>query len=73
MKDTTTRAIQEFIDAHPRPGGGPVEHLRHVVAVFHDSPADDYVLTASSNIYGDGIKTGLTHGDLRALLQRLGG
>ncbi len=73
MKTTARRAIQEFTEQHPQPGDDPIEHLRHVVAVYHDTPADDYVLIASSNIYGDGVRTGLTHGDLRALLQRLGG
>lgn len=47
------------------------EALAHVLLAFADSPDDRMVLQATSGIYGDGVRTGLTHGDLRALQAEL--
>jgi hypothetical protein len=65
-------------DAHPYPSADPLQRLRHTVSVFADAPDDEVVVMATNGIYPtgdtlDGRSTGLTHGDLRALLARLGG
>lgn len=50
----------------------PVEALAHVLAVYDGEPDDRLMIQATSGIYGNGIRTGLTLGDLRALAARLG-
>jgi hypothetical protein len=60
-------AIQQYGDAPAT----PVQALVHVLAVYADSPDDTLVVQATNGIYGDGVRTGLTMGDLRALAARL--
>jgi hypothetical protein len=48
----------------------PAEALTHVLAVYADEPDDRLVIEATNGIYGDGVRTGLTMGDLRALAAR---
>lgn len=45
----------------------PIDALRHTLAIYAESPDDDQAITATSNIYGPLVRTGLTFGDLRAL------
>jgi hypothetical protein len=65
--------------AHPYPSADPLDRLRHTVSIFRSSDADAIaVLATGGNIYPNkdcisGGQTGLTHGDLRVLLDRLGG
>jgi hypothetical protein len=73
MARTVDRAMREFVEQHPRPGNNPVDHLRHIVEVFADSDPDEWVVMASSNAYGPGVRTGLTRGDLAAILALLDG
>lgn len=49
----------------------PAEALAHVVKVYADSADEALVIMATSNVYGDGVRTGLTMGDLRALNARV--
>lgn len=56
-------AIEEYGPAPTTAFGA----LEHVLAVFADAPNDRIVLEATNGIYGDGIRTGLTIGDLRAI------
>jgi hypothetical protein len=49
----------------------PAEALAHVLKVLADEPDDALVVKATDGIYGDGIRTGLTMGDLRALAAQL--
>ena len=65
------RRDYEFIAQHPHPGDDPVTCLAHVLDLFAESPDDEFVVIATSSIYGDGEKTGLTWADLRALAARL--
>jgi hypothetical protein len=68
-------------DSHPYPSADPVQRLRHAVSLFAGQHPENVAISATSNIYptrdclpgGSGYETGLTHGDLRALLARLGG
>lgn len=53
----------------PRPDGTPLGNLRHTIAVFEGTDDERVVLMATSGIYGK--TTGLTLGDLRALLRSL--
>jgi hypothetical protein len=56
----------------PRPDGTPIGNLRHTLAVHADHVPDDrMVLPATSGIYGH--VTGLTLGDLRAVLALIDG
>lgn len=58
---------------HAYPGDDPVARLRHTLDVYGDDARDDeWVKIATTGIYGQGIKTGLTWGDLRAIAERLG-
>jgi hypothetical protein len=58
-------------DRLPAPGDTPIEHLRHTVAAFEDAPEDDRAISATGGIYPDRPWTGVTWGDLRAILVRL--
>lgn len=55
----------------PDPDGTPIGNLRHTVAVCCDTPDSVWVVGATVNIYAH--RTGLTMGDLRALLAQLEG
>jgi hypothetical protein len=62
-------AIEKYGDAP----ANALQALAHVVAVFDDTPDDRMMVQATSNIYGDRVQTGLTMGDLRALLGLIDG
>ena len=72
------RAIRASL---PEPDGTLLGNLRHTVAVFAEVAAEREVIRATSGIYPAGTPgsftrgtvtvTGLTHGDLRALLTQL--
>lgn len=47
----------------------PTARLRHVVDIYDVQGGDDRLLvTATSNVYGSGVSTGLTWGDLAEIL-----
>ena len=60
-------AIAQYGDAPTT----PTEALAHTLAVLRDRPDSELVVMATSGVYGDGIRTGLTLGDLRAIAGRL--
>ena len=48
-------------------------NLEHTLQVFGDQWDDaDHVVTATQNVYGRGVWTGLTVGDLRLIAQHIG-
>lgn len=49
----------------------PIDALAHVLCAFADLPDDHMVMEVTRGIYGEGVVTGLTLGDLRALQQQL--
>ncbi|MGW0920107.1 hypothetical protein ACWD3J_13955 [Streptomyces sp. NPDC002755] len=49
----------------------PTAALTHVLTVHADLPDSDLVVKATDGIYGDGVRTGLTMGDLRALAAQI--
>jgi len=58
-------------DRLPAPGYTPVERLRHTVAAWPTVLDERMAVTVTQDVYGDGVATGLTWGDLRAILVRL--
>lgn len=52
----------------PEPGDDPISHLRHTLAGYTESQDDGMPISCTYNVYGDGVRTGLTWGDLRAIL-----
>jgi hypothetical protein len=65
--------MQRFVDEGkaglPAPGTTPIEHARHTLAAFPNTPDGEFVVTATSGVYAE--STGLTWGDLRALVKAL--
>lgn len=61
-------ALAQYGDVAP---ANPTEALAHVLKVYADEPDDRLMVEATNGIYGDGVRTGLTMGDLRALSARL--
>lgn len=59
---------RDFAQEYPHPGDDPLARLRHTLSVFAAQPASEWAIVATSNAYPDGGKTGLTWGDLRAIL-----
>jgi hypothetical protein len=51
----------------PRPGDDPIERLQHVNRVYAGQEGESMAVMATSNIYGHGVTTGLTFGDLAVL------
>lgn len=49
----------------------PAEALAHVLCAYADQPDDRMMIEATIGIYGDGVRTGLTIGDLRAIQHQL--
>jgi hypothetical protein len=69
----STRAQQEFEQKHPHPGDDPIARLRHTLDIFGDDADDDQMaVMATSGVYGNRVKTGLTWGDLRAIAEQIG-
>ncbi|WP_329142904.1 hypothetical protein OIU91_04425 [Streptomyces sp. NBC_01456] len=63
MNQIRREAMEQYGDAPAT----PVEALAHVLAVYADEPDGCLMIEATNNIYGQGVRTGLTMGDLRAL------
>lgn len=61
-------------DEMGRLGPEPVsayDRLTHTVQAFEGTPDSEFAIVATSGVYGQGVKTGLTWGDLRALVTAL--
>jgi hypothetical protein len=65
--------LQDTIARHGNAPSNALEALAHVVSVYEATPDDQTMVLATSNVYGDGVRTGLTMGDLRVLLGLLQG
>jgi hypothetical protein len=63
------RSAAEARAKYPDPKNG----LAHTLAVFADEPDESFVVVATGNIYGPGIRTGLTWGELRRVAAEVGG
>lgn len=67
--NTASRNAHNLREKLPPPGNTPIEHLRHTLAAHADTPHDGMAVLATSGVYD--TRTGLTYGDLRALLTLL--
>ena len=70
MSDPIKDAADEVAQFPPF-SDDPVDRLRHTLAAFADTPDDRQLVTATANVPGMPEWTGLTWGDLRALLAKL--
>jgi hypothetical protein len=61
-------AMEQYGDAP----GDALEALAHVLKVYADEHDSRLMIEATNNIYGQGVRTGITMGDLRELARRLG-
>jgi hypothetical protein len=71
MSAAMNRIRREMRDQYGPAPTTPAEALAHVLTVLADQPDDALVVKATDGIYGDGVHTGLTLGDLRALAAQL--
>ena len=67
MNQIRREAMEQYGDAP----ANAAEALADVLAVFADEPDDRLMIEATNGIYGQGVRTGLTMGDLRALAANL--
>ncbi|MGW1784887.1 hypothetical protein ACWCQQ_38155 [Streptomyces sp. NPDC002143] len=67
MNRIRREAIAEYGDAPAT----PTEALAHVLRVYACEPDDRLMIEATNGIYGQGVRTGLTMGDLRAIATHL--
>lgn len=67
MNQIRREAMEQYGDAPTN----AAEALTHVLAVYVDESDDRLMIEATNGIYGQGVRTGLTMGDLRALAASL--
>lgn len=67
------RIRQETIERLGPEPTTPAERLSHTLRAHAEQPDNWVVVEATNNVYGDGVRTGLTLGDLRALHRDLTG
>lgn len=67
MASSMYRMRQETIERLGPEPTTPAERLAHTLAAHADTDGSWLVVEATSGIYGDGIRTGITLDDLRAL------
>lgn len=58
--------------AWPQPPEDVIGKVLHLIDNFQGQPDDMWVARATQGIYGPGVTTGLTLGDLRKLIEILG-
>lgn len=73
MSGAMDRIRREAMEQYGDAPATAEEALAHVLKVYADEPESRLMVEATNGIYGDGVRTGLTMGDLRALADRLGG
>ena len=66
------RIRRESIEQYGPEPADALEALAHVVKVYADEHDSRLMIEATNNIYGQGVRTGLTIGDLREIAGRLG-
>lgn len=68
---TFDESQRHFRENYPNPGPDPMQRLAHVLEIYADRPDDAWAIEATRNVYSPGVTTGLTWGDLRALVNRM--
>ncbi len=71
MPDTQDQFRRDAIKTYGPPPATPDAALAHVLCAFAQQPDEEFVVVATNGIYGDGVRTGLTFGDLRAIQRQL--
>lgn len=71
MSAAMNRIRREAMDQYGDAPATAEDALTHVLKVWEGEPDSRVMVEATNGIYGDGIRTGLTLGDLRALAARL--
>ena len=71
MARTIDRHSADLRDELPDPGETPRERLRHTLAAHANTADDNMAVHATGGVYGDGVHTGVTYGDLRAISEWL--
>jgi len=62
---------QRILNLWPDLPEGPLERILHTLDAYRDEPDSMRVLAATYGVYGPGVTTGITLGDLRALETKL--
>lgn len=63
---------EQVLQSWPKPPEDAIGKALHVLDAFDECGDDMQVVTATSNVYGRGVVTGLTLGDLRELVEMIG-
>ncbi|WP_428956208.1 hypothetical protein [Streptomyces sp. cg35] len=71
MSAAMNRIRREVMDQYGDAPANTAEALAHVLKVYADEPDDRLMVEATNGIYDDGVRTGLTMGDLREIAARL--
>lgn len=66
------RIRREAMEQYGDEPADALEALAHVLKVHAGTSDGQMMVQATSGIYGDGVQTGLTMGDLREIANRLG-
>jgi hypothetical protein len=66
-----TTINSDAIRTYGKPPATPEDALAHVLCAFANLPDDHMLIQATNGLYGDGVRTGLTKGDLKAIQRRL--
>lgn len=67
MSFTSTKWMEDYVAKH---GPLPVTSLQrflHTMSVYEEADGDTMVIQATGNIYGEGVRTGVTWDDLRVI------
>ncbi|WP_329217204.1 hypothetical protein [Streptomyces microflavus] len=71
MASSMNRIRRETIEQLGPEPTTPAERLAHTLAAHADTDGSRLVVEATNNIYGEGVRTGITLDDLRAIQQQL--
>ena len=71
MSRAMDRIRREAIEKYGDEPADATEALAHVLKVLADEPGSLMVVQATSGIYGNQVRTGLTLGDLRGIAGQL--
>ncbi|NED31083.1 hypothetical protein [Streptomyces sp. SID8499] len=72
MSRSMDRICREAMEQYGAAPADALEALVHVLKVHSDEPDSRLMIEATNGIYGNGVRTGLTMGDLREIAARLG-
>jgi len=71
MSRSMNRIRREAMEQYGDAPADAIEALTHVLKVYADEPDSRLMIEATNNIYGQGVRTGLTMGDLREIATRI--